>query len=142
MEADRAEIQEVVRRAAGVATRNTQLFWSALMLYPFTLLFGYLLWNGAIGDRHEAFIREAYRTDKNIIFAASPNRDSGEPPRILDLRCGTILWGDSLCEAVVDRGGVGSRKRWNVSRETARLIIRVKVNGIEESRVIQVNQEK
>lgn len=141
MEADRAEIQEAVGRAAGVATRNTQIFWSALMLYPFTLLFGYVIWNGAVGDRHEAYVREAYRTDKNIIFAASPNRDSGEPPQILDLGCGTILWGDSLCEAVVNRGGVESREMWNVSRQSARMIIRVKVNGIEESRVIHVTQE-
>lgn len=141
MEAERAEIQELMRRAAGVADRNTQIFWSALMLYPFTLLFGYVLWNVAVGDRHEAFIREAYRTDKNIIFAASPNRDSGEPPQILDLGCGTTLFGDSLCQAVVNRGGVERREMWNVSRDTARLIIRVTVNGTEESRVIHVNRE-
>ncbi len=112
------------------------------MLYPFTLLFGYVLWNVAVGDRHEALIREAYRTDKNIIFAASPNRDSGEPPQILDLGCGTDLFGSSLCQARVIRAGQERLETWAVPGDAPRLILRGDFGKGEERRVVFLTPKK
>ena len=142
MEAEGSEIQEVMRRAAGLATRNSQIFWTALMLYPFTLLFGYVGRSAAISEINEALIREAYRTDKNIIFAASPNRDSGEPPQILDLGCGTDLFGSSLCQARVIRSGQEKIETWAVPGDGPRLILRGDFGKGEERRVVFLTPEK
>ncbi|MCA0362009.1 MAG: hypothetical protein LCH41_13280 [Armatimonadetes bacterium] len=136
MEADGSEIQELTRRAAVAATRNALIFWFALSLYPFSLLVGYIAWNGAVGDQHKAKIREAYRLNTDVIFAASPNRDTGVPPKVLGIRCGTDLFGDSRCEAVVMRTDQASRETWLVTDGDPRLILGGDFGKGEESRVV------